>query len=382
MPHLLLSRQLRESTTALIMALLLYGCSVDQSDGAVTTEADVNPDASGQGGDLTDVPVDADAGATDDIALQDVPPDDVVSGADAQDAALELEQGPDVPDGLVETDAAVDVDAADIIAPPVWDPCPEPGFAQEVFRLPEELTEVSGLALASSGDFLWMHNDSGDSATLYGVDFSGAIVARWLLDVPARDWEDMALGPCGAGLADPCVFIGDIGDNAAARESVRVYRLPEPPRGEGDLTGVQTMTLRYADGPRDAEALYVDATGRVGVMSKEPGETGLYRGVFEVGEVEWARSATIDLSALFAGSDELLTAADYDPERGAILIRTYSSLAGMLWPEGAGPVPEGRWWVLPNGVELQAEAVAWGDEGYWHVAEGSRARVYRVDCGG
>jgi hypothetical protein len=119
----------------------------------------------------------------------------------------------------------------------------------------------------------------------------------------------------------------------------------------------------------------------VGIMSKEPGVTGLYLGSFEEGEVEWARSATVDLSGLFAGSDELLTAADYDPERDAMLIRTYSSLAGMEWPDGAGPVREGRWLVLPNGVELQAEAVAWGEQGYWHVAEGSRARVYRVDCG-
>ena len=374
-------RQLRESTAALITVLILAGCGANDSDGAVAPDADASPDANGQGGDLTDAAVDVGTGTTEDAAVDDAPPGDIAPGEDTHDTAQQVDEDAAEPDAAMDTDAAVDSETSDTTLPPVWDACPAPGFAQEVFRLPEELTEVSGLALASSGDFLWMHNDSGDSATLYGVDFTGAIVARWLLDVPARDWEDMALGRCGEASADRCVFIGDIGDNAAARESVRVYRLPEPARGEGDLTGVQTMTVRYADGARDAEALYVDGTGRVGIMSKEPGVTGLYLGSFEQGEVEWARSATVDLSGLFAGSDELLTAADYDPERDAMLIRTYSSLAGMEWPDGAGPVREGRWLVLPNGVELQAEAVAWGEQGYWHVAEGSRARVYRVDCG-
>lgn len=373
-------RQLRESTAALITVLLVAGCGADDSDDAVTPDVDVSTDADGQGGDPTDAGVDLDAGATEDTALVDALPGDIVPGEDAQDAAQELEEDVAESDAVADPDA-VDTETPDTTTPPVWTPCPAPGFAEEMFRLPEELTEVSGLALASSGDFLWMHNDSGDSATLYGVDFTGAIVARWNLDVPARDWEDMALGLCGTESASICVFIGDIGDNAAARVSVRVYRLPEPGRGDGDLTGVETMTVRYADGARDAEALYVDGRGRVGIMSKEPGETGLYLGAFEAGEVEWSRTATVDLSALFAGSDELLTAADYDSERGALIIRTYSSVAGMMWPGGDGPVREGRWQVLPNGAELQAEAVAWGTEGYWHVAEGSRARVYRVDCG-
>jgi hypothetical protein len=379
MRPLSLLRQLRESTAALITVLLVAGCGADDSDGAASPDVNASTDADGQGGDLTDAVVDADASTTDDTAVDDALPDGVAPDEVTQDAAQELTEDSAESDAVVDQDA-VDAETPDATTPLVWTPCPAPGFAEEVFRLPEELTEVSGLSLASSGDFLWMHNDSGDSATLYGVDFTGAIVARWDLDVPARDWEDMALGLCDTDSDAVCVFIGDIGDNAAARVSVRVYRLPEPGRGDGDLTGVETMTVRYADGARDAEALYVDGTGRVGIMSKEPGETGLYVGAFEAGEVEWSRRATVDLSALFAGSDELLTAADYDPERGALIIRTYSSVAGMMWPGGDGPVREGRWRVLPNGVELQAEALAWGTEGYWHVAEGSRARVYRVDC--
>lgn len=381
MNRLSLLRHLCESTAALITVLVLVSCGADESNGIVLPDADASPDAHGQGGELTDVAVDVDTGTTEDTAVDAAPSDDIVPSDAAHDTAQQVDADAAEPDAAMDTDAAVDSETSDTTRPPVWDACPAPGFAQEMFRLPEKLTEVSGLALASSGDFLWMHNDSGDSATLYGVDFTGALVARWLLNVPARDWEDMALGRCSAASADMCVFMGDIGDNAAARESVRVYRLPEPARGEGELTGVQTMTVRYADGARDAEALYVDGTGRVGIMSKEPGETGLYLGSFEVGEVEWTRTATIDLRELFAGSDELLTAADYDPERGAILIRTYSSLAGMVWPDGAGPMRGARWQVLPHGVELQAEAVAWGGQGYWHVAEGSRARVYRVDCG-
>ena len=85
------------------------------------------------------------------------------------------------------------------------------------------------------------------------------------LDVPgaeAVDWEDLALGPGPGGR--PLLYLGDIGDNREARETVDVYRVPEP-RATSGATATAPATrlrLRYPDGAHDAETLLVAPRGR------------------------------------------------------------------------------------------------------------------------
>ena len=54
----------------------------------------------------------------------------------------------------------------------------------------QAITEASGLVVTDS--WLWIHNDSGDSATLYAVDKEGEKRATSSIEGAfARDWEDM-----------------------------------------------------------------------------------------------------------------------------------------------------------------------------------------------
>jgi hypothetical protein len=143
--------------------------------------------------------------------------------------------------------------------------------------LAPELHESSGVAASREhpGVF-WTHNDSGDPL-LYAVDAEGGTVGT--VRVPGasvEDWEDLALAPCPDGTGD-CLFVGDIGDNDAARESITVYRVREPDPAATETAPRVALRLRYPDGPHDAEALFV-VDGAVHVVTKgESGAIAVYR---------------------------------------------------------------------------------------------------------
>ena len=68
--------------------------------------------------------------------------------------------------------------------------------------------------------------------------------ALTLAGADAVDWEDIAA-------QDGVLYVGDIGDNAARRPEIVVYRLSEP-GAAGDVEA-ERLVLHYADGPHDAE---------------------------------------------------------------------------------------------------------------------------------
>lgn len=148
-----------------------------------------------------------------------------------------------------------------------------PSGSAELFVIPDpRITEASGLALSGRHEgVLWMHNDSGGEARLFGVGFDGGTVAvASFTDATNVDWEAMARGPDGT------LWVGDIGDNDYAREDVSVYRISEPELGDTQVTPTR-FVLSYPDGPRDAEALLVNpVTGRLWIATKEIYGGGLY----------------------------------------------------------------------------------------------------------
>jgi hypothetical protein len=148
-----------------------------------------------------------------------------------------------------------------------------PSGSAELFVIGDpRITEASGLALSGRHNgVLWMHNDSGGEARLFGVGFDGAVVAVAALEGATNvDWEGMARGPDGT------LWVGDIGDNDATREEIVVYRVSEPDLGETQVAASR-FVLRYPDGPRDAEALLVNpATGRLWIATKQIYGGGLY----------------------------------------------------------------------------------------------------------
>jgi hypothetical protein len=118
-----------------------------------------------------------------------------------------------------------------------------------------ELTESSGLAVSRrTPGLLWSHNDSGNDAVLFAIDPAGTVHGRVRLPVRTRDWEDISAAPC---LSDDCLYIADIGDNRAARHTIQIYRVPEPAPGDAQTAPPDVFNATYADGPHNAEAMFV-----------------------------------------------------------------------------------------------------------------------------
>jgi len=152
-------------------------------------------------------------------------------------------------------------------------------------RLDPAVDESSGLAASRrQPGLLWTHNDSGDDPVVYCADRQARSCGAWrVAGAAARDWEDMAAGP-GPRAGQSYLYLGDIGDNGRNRDQVVVYRVPEPAApaapgaGRGTTEPAERIPLRYADGPRNAEALLVHpTTGDIYVVVKEPLTAGVYK---------------------------------------------------------------------------------------------------------
>lgn len=229
------------------------------------------------------------------------------------------------------------------------------------------LVELSGLvASRTRAGVLYAHNDSGDSARFFALS-GGAIVQTFnLTGATARDWEDLALGPCPAGT---CVYLGDIGDNSFVRNDYAIYRVTEP--GEGAATSSvswERFPYRFPDDEKhNAETIFMNAqSGVLYLVTKEnSGPSAVYR----FPPFDASRTAELELVAqltLPASGDSRLTGGDVNVCGTGVLLRMYNRLVEYRLPEGASdfesifsvtPVP------VPVADEQQGEAVAYGPDG-------------------
>jgi hypothetical protein len=239
-----------------------------------------------------------------------------------------------------------------------------------------EATELSGLvASAAQPGVLWTHNDSGDRARVFAVKADGSVVAD--LDVPgaqAVDWEDIAL-------ARGKLWLGDIGDNAEARDGIDVYVVPEPDvPASGSTASATRLALRYPDGAHNAETLLVNPlTGReLAIVTKDiSGRSGVY-----VARAPAWRLRRVGALALSFGS--LTTGGDVSADGRIVVVRTYTGIVVWVKRPGASlaatlrraPTCRGR---IDLGGEGQGEAIALSRHGraFFTVAEGASPPVRR-----
>jgi hypothetical protein len=239
------------------------------------------------------------------------------------------------------------------------------------------IVEASGLAASvrHPGVF-WTHNDSGDRARVFALRSDGALAAEIALEgVTATDIEDIAVGPCAEG--GSCVFVADIGDNRASRDSVVIHRFPEPETLVGGAVGVRSIAFRYEGGARNAESLLVDPkSGAIFVVSKQKsGPSGLYRVPAEGGVAAREGALTPPL-----GSNQF-TAGSFSRSGDRVALRTYTH--AFLYAVGPGERLADALarppCVAPAPPEPQGEAVAFTAEGALRfVGEGERVPLYEV----
>ncbi|MEJ7833891.1 MAG: hypothetical protein WKF79_13310 [Nocardioides sp.] len=236
---------------------------------------------------------------------------------------------------------------------------PRPEFE---FRDPQ-IVESSGL-VARDGLFVTV-NDSGDTGRIFVVDpASGRTVGSAAWDAEATDVE--ALAPTDDGT----VLVGDIGDNAGSRDSVRILEVPmtrgdrsvEPPLSE----------LTYAGGPTDAEALLVHpGSGQLLIASK-----GLFGGVLYAAPAGFEMGAGPDRPTRLEAIGDvigLVTDGAFFPDGRHFVLRDYGRAVVYSYPALSAVGS----FTLPD--QPQGEGIAVDEDGSVFVStEGQFTSVLRV----
>ena len=138
------------------------------------------------------------------------------------------------------------------------------------------MREASGVAVSRTyPGVLWTHNDSGDGPFIFAMNLEGRLLATFdVRGARARDWEDIALGPC-PDMPGSCLYIADTGDNGRSRDHASIYIVPEPDPATGTPDSIvktersQRVNFRYQDGRSyDVEAIAVAPDGEITLISK------------------------------------------------------------------------------------------------------------------
>lgn len=255
-----------------------------------------------------------------------------------------------------------------------------PEFGERVDRglvQNDAINEASGLAASRRNPgVLWTHNDSGDTTRIFAISESGKDLGEfYLASASARDWEEIAVGP-GPIDGVSYIFVGEIGDNNAAYDTKRIYRVPEPqvdtlalPTGHV-LDGVETITYRYPDGPRDAEAMFVDPTTRdIYIVSKREASVRVYRAPWPQST---SQTVTLEEVATLEGLT-LINGGDISVDGEEVLLKNYVNI--FYWRRGVSQSFGSMFASPPDTVpyipEPQGESVAWAADGsgYFTVSE-------------
>lgn len=277
----------------------------------------------------------------------------------------------------------------------------------ELAVLPDELRESSGLAVSrTQPGVLWSHNDSGDDPNIYAIDQSGRLLAIVpVANATARDWEDIAAGPCPASFlattsrpGASCLYLADIGDNDQVLEEHKVYVVVEPvlaaTGAKSPPVPAQSFRLRYPDEPHDSEAFAVSPSGDVTIVTK--GRRGSIE-FFGISADHVARALTSGEILIAeergntgiqpdAAISRLVTSAAVSPDGTTLAVRTYNE----VFFYGAVKGPDGiRWRDLKRrcflgDLEPQGEAIAYlDDKTLLLTSERSRGRLgtlHKLQC--
>ncbi|MFZ9029312.1 MAG: hypothetical protein ACO2Z9_09880, partial [Crocinitomicaceae bacterium] len=130
-------------------------------------------------------------------------------------------------------------------------------FSQEidVFELPSELSEISGLEQLNDTTLVAI-NDSGNDAILYLLNMDGSIQRRVEVNgVKNMDWEDLARDK-------DHLYIADIGNNFNNRKDQKILKVRINDIVAMNSVNAQKINIRYSEQtlfPPAKDSLFFDA---------------------------------------------------------------------------------------------------------------------------
>jgi hypothetical protein len=344
------------SLSVALLALSLQACVVFEEP-IVTNDPDAGMRERDSG------PAPRDAGARDAF----VPPDDDAGPPPPVDGGIEIPRRPALEACGFETPEAIAT-----VAEPALD-------------------EVSGLAASrDNARIVWMIEDSGSAAVVHAVNDLGVRVATYRVGGTALDYEDLAIGP-GPDSGVDYLYVADIGDNDGSRETITIYRAPEPVVAWDQeyvttaLERVDPIPMQYPEGERDnSEAVFVDPdTQDIYLVTKN----GFSRPntVFRLAAPHTpAIARTMErLGGVYAGVgiDIAITSAAISFDGRRIVFRALHSANYWTRPEGmsiADTIFGTDPCDAPLADEPKGESIGFGAGGYYTFSEGASQPLYFV----
>lgn len=237
-----------------------------------------------------------------------------------------------------------------------------------------KLNELSGIISAKQSSCFWVHNDSGDKARVYLIDKKCSLLCTYELEsIVVKDCEDIARVIING---NSFLILADIGDNNSKRENIKLHIFPEPTYQHGDTLihipkkVIRTVTLRYKNGPRDAEALFVDPVDRqLYVISKRDFQSTVYKATI-FNNVKKNFSLLTPVQTL---PFTFTTSANISPTGSAIIIKNLTQI--FYWTRNRNDSIEQalsrKPTLIPYQVEPQGEAITFGlnGEGFYTISE-------------
>lgn len=267
------------------------------------------------------------------------------------------------------------------------------------------VAEASGVVASQiNPGMYWTHNDSGNAAEIYAFTLDGTIVTSYSVGNATNiDFEDMAIAPCPpqvSSSACSCIYIGDTGDNLAARPRKTVYVFPEPVTGQSETRTADAIALEFSypadttgtEMHLDAETLIVDPRdGSIYIVSKE---TSMTRSrVFKFPVVDSNAPVTLtqvgEIVFNFGGSSgKFATGGDMASDGSRLVVRTLDhALEFKVDPalppaEGVVQALKGTPLVIPLPTASQGEAIAYGPDALTLVAisENVPSPIHQISC--
>jgi hypothetical protein len=264
---------------------------------------------------------------------------------------------------------------------------PAPPFAQlSGVILDTRLSDLSGLAASRAhADTLWALDDGGNPPALFAIGTRGGVQARFrVAGVANTDWEDLAAFDLDHR---HYLLIADTGDNGGLRRTLQLHVVEEPRvLADGVVHPAWSIAFRWPDGPRDCEAVAVDAArGEVLLISKRHRPPELFVLPLRPAGRELQVARRVGVLAAVPGSRDTaghvgrmlaqVTAADVSPDARTLAVLTYQDVLlyprrpGQSWAQAlaARPQVHALTW-LP-----QAEALAWAADGQAMYASGEHS---------
>lgn len=244
----------------------------------------------------------------------------------------------------------------------------------------EALDEISGFTASTRHPGVyWVHNDGGNQAELYAINEKGQRKATLRIKgVKNLDWEDLShFEQDGRHY----LLIGDTGDNGGIRAELNLIAIEEPAelRRRQEVEPAWTQRFRWPDGPRDCEAMTVDAhRGEVLLVSKKRVPPELFRLPLRPSDSLVTAEAVGVLAGIAQPSEQDLaanpvygryraqvTGLDLSPNGRVLAVLNYSNLYFYRRPPGSDWSTHLQ--QVPGRIRLpwlpQAEAVGFARDG-------------------